>query len=213
MKRYSSWISQKAWFYALLAGLVVLGAWSKMPAAGAQEPPVNYSEHAGGGGGRNLVIVRNRVDGGVRIRSAIQLSRIPGPAVEPVNYAGAFGSCADCQTMSVALQLNLVSQDVARFMPQNVALAVNVECTRCVTVAYALQYVVQVEDPAQVPQDVLDYIHAMEHALRDVADRGVTICEALATVNGVVDQFHGLANSLSNKQFDTPEPLPCLGPQ
>ena len=56
-------------------------------------------------------------------------------------------------------------------------------------------------------------IHAMEHALRDVADRGVTICEALATVNGVVDQFHGLANSLSNKQFDTPEPLPCLGPQ
>ena len=52
------------------------------------------------------------VDGRLRIRGGIQLNHIPGPTVGPVNLADASSSCVDCQTIAVAMQINLIGRTV-----------------------------------------------------------------------------------------------------
>lgn len=148
---------------------------------------VKIRENGGGGGGKNVVRVRNRSDGRLRVRGRIQLNRISGPTVEPINLAFAYSTCTDCQTIAVALQLNLISRTATYVAPQNVAIAVNYECSGCRTVARALQYTYSVDDPNAEVAEVRDLIREMERELRAVRQsRGITVDEAEARVNAVV---------------------------
>jgi putative peptide zinc metalloprotease protein len=161
---------------------------------------------AGGGGGKNVVRLVNRVDGRLRVKGNVQLNRVPGPDVAPVNLAYAYSSCTDCQTLTVALQINLISKTATRVTPQNAAVAANVECTRCVTGAWAYQYVLSVDDPTQVPKDVSDLIKAMDAELNAVhADKSVTLAQAVSRIRAVISQFQQLAASLDEKHDETSE--------
>lgn len=165
------------------------------PQPDTDEPDITQDEDHGGG--RNIVTVLNRHDRRMRIRGNIQLARVPGATAAPVNYAGAYSSCTDCQTYAVALQIALIRKDASRITPQNAAVALNFACTRCITVARALQYVVQVDDPDEVPEDVQDLIKDMDRELRQIAkDRTQTIAEADARITAVIAQFRTLAQSL-----------------
>jgi hypothetical protein len=162
---------------------------------------VTYNETAGGGGGKNIVIVQNRTNGRLATRANIQLNRIPGPTVEPVNLADGTSSCADCQTLSVALQINLTSRTANVVTPQNAAVAVNAGCTRCVTVARALQYVYSVDDPTKVPPEVSALIRKMERTLIEVhTDPRIRLPEAEERINAVIAEFSGLADSLDDRR-------------
>ena len=69
-------------------------------------------------------MVQDKTDNRLRVKAKIQLNHIPDNTVQPVNYAQAIGSCIDCQTFAVALQINLRSRTV-------ITVALNVKCTRC----------------------------------------------------------------------------------
>src|SRR5437773_3331955 len=99
------------------------------------------------GGPRNMVNGRNYVDNRLLVRGRVQLNRINGSTVWPVNYAYAYSSCVDCTTMSVALQIDVYQEGADTFMPQNAGVAFNEQCTRCRTLALALQYAIPVDDP------------------------------------------------------------------
>lgn len=164
-------------------------------------PDVVYEEIPNGGGAKNVVKVINKTDNRLRVRGKIQLSHIPGPNAEPENDALAYGSCTKCVTFAVALQIDLISRSASVIIPKNAAVAVNVQCSYCTTVARALQFVVQVDDPTQTPDGVRSLINQMQQELIAAAnDPGATLDQTEARVNAVIAQFTGLGWTLLDQR-------------
>lgn len=200
------------------AGSLTPGA-SASPAGSASaspggSPDVTSEQPASGGGGRNIVQYQNRQDGRLGVRGNIQLNRAPGPNVQPVNAAISIGMCTDCQTFTVALQINLISRTSNIASPQNTAVAANVGCVRCVTVARAIQYTISVDDPTQIPTDVQALVRDMDAELRAIAnERSLGARDANARINAVIARFNALAQHLRDEADeetaqDTPTPSP-----
>jgi hypothetical protein len=157
-----------------------------------------------GTGGRNVVMIRNHSDGHMRVRGRIRLVQIDGPNAAPLNGAFVFAACTDCQSFGVALEIVLVSPTTTNVAPVNRAIAHNDYCTRCVTVARALQYVYTVDDPHDVPANVRRLLSEMEREIRDVGrDRDIGAGDANARINGVIAQFTDLATSLNDQADQT----------
>ncbi len=169
-------------------------------ATASGSPDVAYEEVPGGGGPHNVVKVINKNDNRLRVRGKIQLGRIPGPDAEPENDAEAYGSCTNCATFAVALQIDLISRTAGVIIPKNTAVAVNVQCSHCTTVARALQYVIQVDDPTQTPDNVKSLISEMQQELKAAADNDTTVDQAEARINAVIAQFNDLGQSLLSQR-------------
>ncbi len=152
-------------------------------------------------GGHNQVIAHNHADGQMLMRGRVDLQHLPGPSAAPVNYAEAIGACVGCQTLAVALQIDLISLDATTVAPTNTAVALNYGCSGCFTSARALQYVVQVEDPNHVPQRASDLVRAMNAELRAVEHSpNMTVSEAQARIDSVVAEFSDLAAYLREQR-------------
>ncbi len=160
----------------------------------------DYTENQGGAGGKNVVKVINQQDNGLKVDGSIQVNHIPGDNVAPVNYAYAYSSCADCQTFAVALQINLISKTATSIRPQNTAIALNYQCTRCDTVAQALQYTYQVDDPNKLPNNVASLVKDMNDQLKDLRqEHKLTAAQAESRITAVIAQFKGLAQNLNTQ--------------
>ena len=154
----------------------------------------------GSRGARNIVYVMNRSDGKMRIRGRIRLVQSHGERAEPVNAAFAYASCTDCQTFAVALEIALISPNASVIAPQNRAQAINYECTRCATVARALQYAYVVEDPSEVPDNVRRLLRDMEAEIREIGRQpDITANEANARISAVIAEFQELNASLQDE--------------
>jgi hypothetical protein len=169
-----------------------------------EEDGITYDEGGGdgGAGGRNQVTARNRTDGRLRIRGNIQLNRIPGPNVGPVNLALAYNdACTDCRSIAVALQVNLISRTATRVAPENASISLNVgrpatenrpeqRCTRCVAVTHAIQYVYSVDDPTRVPDEATELIKEMDRELREIhQSEDIGLSQAEARIDAVIARF------------------------
>lgn len=158
----------------------------------------------GGGGPRNLVKVQNVQDNQLRVDGNVQLGRIPGPMVAPANVAESYSSCTSCQTLAVALQVDLITPDSQRATPQNIAVAVNYNCTDCDTIAVALQYVLTVDDPTQVPDEANQVMAEMRQELKQMhGDQSLTLADAEARVIDVVNQFSDLTMYLDQQRDES----------
>ncbi|HEX9096043.1 MAG TPA: hypothetical protein VF990_08060 [Candidatus Dormibacteraeota bacterium] len=159
------------------------------------------------GGGDNVVQVINHADGHFRMDGKVKLNRIPGPNAGPKNEAFAYSSCTDCQTMAVALEINLISPSARNIQPLNEAVALNYKCTACVTYARAIQYDIQVADPTQVPPDVRELMRQMDATMNHIKTSGETFAQAFAEVNAVISEFKGLAVYLTDKEDTATAPM------
>jgi putative peptide zinc metalloprotease protein len=178
-------------------------------AAGEDDlPPVTSTEETAGASPQNRIVAKNRSDNRLRVRAKVQLNHIPGDSASPSNYAEGYSSCDGCQTFAVALQIDLISRDASQITPENVALALNYKCNGCHTIVRASQYVIQVDDPTQVPDRVRDLVGEMNRQLNQVAsDHSVTdVGQAEAVLNGVIAQFQDLGQSLSDQRDETVDP-------
>jgi hypothetical protein len=202
---------------ALLTTIAILSLWLggtslAGPVARADDngddDGVTTSERWRGEG--NYVIITNRHDERMRMRGNISLDRNPGETASPVNFAGAVGSCSDCQTYAIALQIALISRDARTITPQNQAVALNYGCTRCRTVAHAIQFVVQVEDPTEMPETVREAAKEMEKELREIgksANHGqIDVATADARLNALLNRFRALGQSLYRQRDEATEP-------
>jgi putative peptide zinc metalloprotease protein len=124
-----------------------------------------------------------------------------------VNVAESFGSCTDCQTLAVALQVDLITADSRQAIPRNMAFAVNYQCTDCHTIALALQYVLTVDDPTQVPQEADQLMAQMRQELKQLnGDQSLTLADAEARVIEVVNQFQDLVVYLDQQRDESTVP-------
>ena len=98
--------------------------------------------------GDNQALAINTTDGTVTYDVAFALVWADGEApATNTNEAYAAASCERCAAVAVAFQVVLVvgSTDVA--VPQNVSVAVNYECTSCLTYSLAVQLFVTLDGP------------------------------------------------------------------
>lgn len=100
-------------------------------------------------GGTSAVVV-NQKDGSDVYRLMLQIRRAMGDTVDTTNTAVAVSSCDACQTIAVALQGVLVMSNPSVFIPENLALALNVNCDLCQTLAVADQTLIQTFGPAHL---------------------------------------------------------------
>jgi hypothetical protein len=143
----------------------------------------------------NQVIADNSDDKRFLARASIKFRKLKGDDIGPVNIAFAQGQCTDCQTIAVAVQVIVYKRQpgASNIHPQNVALAANVGCTRCVTVARAIQYVIPVDDFDDVPDNVKRLVHRLDQELhffekmRSIDE--LTSDEASARLQRAVDEF------------------------
>ena len=180
------------------------------PAPSVAAPSTDAGQLAGfpaDGGGNNIVQVINHADGHFRVDGKIKVNQIPGPNAGPKNVAFAYSSCTDCQTMAVALEINLISTTARNIQPLNQAVAVNYRCTRCVTYARAIQYDIQVDDPHQDRQDVRDLTRQMDATLKHIKSSHETFLQALDEVNTVIGEFNGLGAYLQDRHDMATDPM------
>jgi len=69
-----------------------------------------------------------------------------GAVVDQSNAAHAHSSCTDCGSTAIAFQIVLVSGSPTTVIPRNEAIAINENCTRCLTAAEARQFVRVVDE-------------------------------------------------------------------
>jgi putative peptide zinc metalloprotease protein len=92
----------------------------------------------------NQALAVNTADGSTLYEVAFALVWVTGETVDNRNEAYALASCRDCRTVAVAFQVLLVLGQANFVAPQNIAVALNYACVRCVTYALASQLVVTV---------------------------------------------------------------------
>ena len=95
--------------------------------------------------GDNQALAVNTTDGSVTYDLAFALVWAEGDEVLNVNEAHAYASCSDCVAVAVAFQVVLVMDDARVVVPQNLAVAANYDCYRCITAAIANQLVLSVQ--------------------------------------------------------------------
>ena len=100
--------------------------------------------------GDNQALAVNTTDGSVTYDLAFALVWVEGNEVLNVNEAHAYASCTDCVAVAVAFQVVLIVDDAQVVVPQNLSVAANYDCYRCITAAIASQLVLSVtEEPGQ----------------------------------------------------------------
>lgn len=95
---------------------------------------------AEGSGPRNQVITRNTTDEQVITKTKTRFT-VLDESSDPVNLADARSSCRDCRNVAVAVQAIVFEEGASTSSPQNVAIALNYECSSCATFAAAYQRV------------------------------------------------------------------------
>lgn len=83
----------------------------------------------------------NTRDGSSVFRLSFAVKRVMDSNVDTDNAAVAYASCTDCQTVASSIQVVLVMGDVDSLTTDNVAIAINYQCSECDTLAAAYQYV------------------------------------------------------------------------
>jgi hypothetical protein len=154
-------------------------------------------------GGKNVVNVVNRVDGKLRIDGKVQFNRIQAPNAGPENVAIAYSQCKNCQTMALALQINLISTSSNNVQPKNFSTAVNYQCDGCVTIAWAIQYNLSVDDPNSFKANQL--VARMRQELA-AAKQSTSLSQAEARFDAVISEFQELYASLKQARDQATAP-------
>jgi putative peptide zinc metalloprotease protein len=95
----------------------------------------------------NTAIAINTKDGADIFKLAFKIVRVNQDIVDQSNAAVAFNSCEECQSIAVAFQIILIFSDPDVVTPENLALALNIECDACVAFASAYQWALTTGGP------------------------------------------------------------------
>jgi hypothetical protein len=141
------------------------------------------------GGGVNKAIAINKRDGATVVRTAFSVRHVTNGIVDQKNYAVAYATCVDCSTAAIAVQIVLVESSPSVVTPENVALAINDQCSYCITSANALQFVQSTDGPARFDdtgQDALrDVRHELDQIRDDIRNGQVTLSDLQARVEAI----------------------------
>ena len=168
----------------MLVAVVTISWLIAPPPAGAQ------SDGPKNGSPTNTVVVENTKDGSSLFKMAFNVrSIVNATTVAPGNAAVAIASCTDCQTVAIAIQVVFVIGSPTTFSPENAAIAINVECSLCDTLATAFQFVVQSSVPVRLTPDGHHELHDIRKALKELDDSGLDSIAMRDEVRELMDRL------------------------
>ena len=184
---------------ALRKRAAVLGVLFAVAAAtGAAGPATGQ-----GGGGDTSAVAINTHDGSSIFKFAFQVRRVTGDVVDTGNAAVAYASCTDCQTVAISIQVLLVAGSPSVFSPENVAIAINEQCTLCDTMALAYQFAVGMQTRLKFTAEGNRQLADLRQRLQQLRESGLSIEEIQAQASQIVDE---LAAVLASELVGVTEP-------
>src|SRR5919201_3067303 len=146
---------------ALLCATVVFAA------AGAGATPAGAQD--------NTAIAINTKDGTDIFKLAFKIARVNQDVVDQSNAAVAFNSCADCQAIAIAFQIVLIFSDPAVVSSNNLAIAINYECSACIAFASAYHWLLTTGGPVHFTAEGNRRIAEIRKRLHDLTNSNLTI--------------------------------------
>jgi putative peptide zinc metalloprotease protein len=133
-------------------------------------------------GGDSSAVAINTRDNTTLVRIVFDIRRIMGDTVDPTNSAIAISSCNSCKTVAIAIQIVLAAGNPSVVVPQNVAIAMNINCTLCQTLAMAYQYVYTGSGVLRFTREGRRRIAQIRRQLMQLETSGLSIEEIAARV-------------------------------
>ena len=159
--------------------------------------------------GDTQALAVNTTDGSVTYDLAFALIWAEDDEVLNVNEAHAYASCSDCVAVAVAFQVVLINEDAQVVVPQNLAVAANYDCYRCITAAIANQLVLTV--PGEPGEEELKALGEVWTRLLEFA-RGIS-AYSLAEINAQLEAFKAeITTILGAAPMIDPEPSSTTSP-
>lgn len=121
-------------------------------------PALAHSE--GSGRQDNVVSLENHRDNSLLARSRVAVAHAPGDTVANQNVASSYASCTDCRTVGAAIQVVIVEGRPTDVRPVNLGVALNENCLRCQTYAYARQVVLSAGMRVELSDDAEEAVEA-----------------------------------------------------
>lgn len=141
------------------------------------------------GAADTAAVAVNDRDGSEVFRLAFSVQRILSPVVDESNVAVAVASCEDCQTVAISLQAVLVFSDPEVVTPENLALAMNVECSSCDTLAGAYQWVLGTGGIVRLTDEGQRRLAEIRRSLYELRRQGLSVTEIQARVDMLADEL------------------------
>ena len=175
---------------ATTAVVVGLGGWAfaeggvPVVSSGTSDASTTTSTAPGSPGAStdNVAAAVNTTDGRTVYAISLKIVQTDADTIDATNAAVAVASCADCQTVAIALEGVLVIGDPTNFEPTNIALALNSGCTNCQTLASAYQYIVQNDTRVRISGAGRQEIAAVRAGLQSLRHSGLDILAVQAEV-------------------------------
>ena len=140
-------------------------------------------------GDDNAAVAINTKDGASLFKLAFDIRRVAGDVVDSQNVAVAYSQCERCRTVAIAIQVVLVSSSPSVVTPQNIAVAVNENCTLCETFASAYQFVIGTGGPVRFTRDGRHELNDIRKDLRELRKSELSPAELDAEVQAIVDRL------------------------
>jgi putative peptide zinc metalloprotease protein len=133
----------------------------------------------------NIAIAINTKDGTDIFKLAFKIVRVNQEIVDQSNAAVAFNSCEQCQSIAIAFQIILIFSDPDVVTSQNVALAINYECSSCVAFAAAYQWVLTTGGPVKFTPEGKKRLGEFRKRLRELLESDLTIEQLQAELDQI----------------------------
>ena len=138
----------------------------------------------------SAAVAINTKDDSSLFRLAFSIKQVTGEVVDQSNAAVAYASCERCQTVAIAIQVLLVmTESPDTITPENIAIAINQQCSSCVTVAMAYQWVLGADDPVGLTADGRRELARIRQELRELGQQDLSAEEIIAGTEVLVDRL------------------------
>jgi putative peptide zinc metalloprotease protein len=147
----------------------------------------------------NSAVAINTKDGSSLFKFAFAIKRVAGDVVDEQNAAVSYASCTECQTVAIAIEIVLVTGDPSVVTPTNLAIALNDQCTLCVTVADAYQFVVSAPSGFSFSPHGMQQIRRIADEIRDLGKGDLSAAEIQSRLEQLVQELRDvLVQELAN---------------
>jgi len=158
----------------------------------------------------NAAVAVNTKDGTTVFRIAFAIRHVMSDVVTETNAAVAYNSCSDCASVAVAFEIVLVQSDASVVSPTNVAIAINENCTTCVAVAEAYQFVTSTGAVVHFDAEGNQILASIRQRLEALKGQDLTIAQLQALLDEMAAQIADvLTNHLVAVGPTTQEPAPA----
>lgn len=137
----------------------------------------------------------NTRDGSSIFRLAFNIRHVTGDVVDQTNAAVAYASCEECRTVAISIQVLLAASDPSVVSPENLALAINQQCTLCDTFASAYQLVLSDGTRLRFTASGSESIAQIRRELQALRNQDLSDEELSNQLGAIVDRLREVLSS------------------